>query len=105
LIFIISITFITFKTELERVNPNDFETLEWLFPESTMNFEKLTLAYKGFCAYSLSLPNFILLPANPNIGVLQINNNFYVFSSRNAAYAFANSFQKFVILNKFISFI
>ena len=60
-----------------------------------MNFEKLTLAYKGFCAYSLSLPSFILLPANPNIGVLQYNNNFYVFSSKSAAYAFASNIQRY----------
>ena len=82
------------KTENERVNPNDFPNLEWLFPESTMNFEKLALAYKGFCAYSLRLPNFLLLPANPNIGVLQYSNNFYVFSSKNAAYEFAKNIQK-----------
>ena len=59
-----------------------------------MNFEKLALAYKGFCAYSISNQNFILLPANPNIGVLQYNNNFYVFSSKSAAYAFANNIQQ-----------
>lgn len=83
-----------FKSNKEKVNPNDFDNLEWLFPESTMNFEKLTLAFKGFCAYSLSRKNFILLPSNTNNGVLQYNNNFYVFSSKKAAYEFAKNIQR-----------
>lgn len=77
----------------ERVNQNDFDSLEWLFPETTMNFEKLTLAFKGFCAYSLSQKHFILLPSNTNIGVLQYNNNFYVFSSKKVAYEFVKNIQ------------
>jgi hypothetical protein len=58
-----------------------------------MNFEKLTLAFKGFCAHSLSEKNFLLLPSNANIGVLQHNNNFYVFSSKKAATEFAKNIQ------------
>ena len=76
---------IIFKTQNQRVNIQDFDQLEWLFPESTINFEKLTLAFKGFCANALSLSNFLLLPANPNIGILHFNNNFYVFSSKKDA--------------------
>lgn len=77
----------------ERVNPNDLDAFEWLFPETTLNFEKLNLAFKGFCAYSLSQDNFILLPSNTNIGVLQYNNNFYVFSSEQAAHDFVENIQ------------
>ncbi|CAF0718384.1 unnamed protein product [Brachionus calyciflorus] len=79
------------ESEKEKINPNDFEDLEWLFPETTLNFEKLTLAFKGFCAHALSRNDFLLLPANPNIGVLQYNNNFYVFSSKKAATEFARN--------------
>ena len=82
------------KVESERVNTNDFDNLEWLFPDSTMNFEKLTLAFKGFCAYALSHKRYLLLPSNPSIGVLQYNNNFYVFSSKKAAHEFAKNIQK-----------
>lgn len=81
------------ESSKDRVNQNDFDNLEWLFPETTMNFEKLTLAFKGFCAYSLSKNRFILLPSNTNIGVLQYNNNFYVFSSKKAAYEFVKNIQ------------
>ncbi len=83
------------KVDNERVNPNDFENLEWLFPESTLHFEKLTLAFKGFCAHALSEKNMLMLPSNANIGVLQYNNNFYVFSSKHAAYDFARNIQPY----------
>lgn len=83
------------ETKNELVNSSDFDgQFEWLFPDSTTNFEKLNLAYRGFCAYSLSLPNFLIRPANPNIGVLHFNNNFYVFSSKEAAYLFARNMQQ-----------
>ena len=81
------------KVDGQRVKPDDFENLEWLFPATTMNFEKLTLAFKGFCAYALSQTDFLLLPSNTNIGVLQYNNNFYVFSTQKAAYEFARNIQ------------
>lgn len=29
-----------------RVNPKDFRELDWLFPETTKNFNKLPLQYK-----------------------------------------------------------
>ena len=90
------LTKITVKSDMERirerdnerVNQNELESFEWLFPETTLNFEKLNLAFKGFCANSLSQDNFLLLPSNTNVGVLQYSNNFYVFSSRKAAYEF-----------------
>ena len=77
------------EVENEKINPNDFNELDWLFPDSTLNFEKLNLAFKNFCAYALSNQDFLLLPANPSIGVLQYNNNFYAFSSKKAATEFA----------------
>ena len=83
------------KNDEDRVNPNDLEEFEWLFPETTLNFEKLSLAFKGFCANSLAQRNFILLPSNTNIGVLQYNNNFYVFSSQKAAYDFVSNIQEY----------
>ena len=75
------------------MNPNDFDTFEWLYPETTLNFEKLNLAFKGFCANSLANDNFLLLPSNTNIGVLQYNNNFYVFSSQKSAQEFVSNIQ------------
>jgi len=75
------------------VNPHELEAFEWLFPETTLNFEKLGLAFKGFCAHSLAQDNFLLLPSNTNIGVLQYNNNFYVFSSARAAHDFVANIQ------------
>lgn len=81
------------EVEKDKVNTNDFESLEWLFPETTMNFEKLQLAFKGFCAKALGESNFLLLPSNPNIGVLIYNNNYYVFSSKKSAYEFAKNIQ------------
>jgi hypothetical protein len=78
------------------VNYQDFKDFEWIFPETTLNFDKLELAYRGFCAYMLSQPNLLLIPANTHIGVLQYNNNFYAFSTKEAAYAFMKNIAKFV---------
>jgi hypothetical protein len=91
------------KAQNDRINPEDFKDFEWLFPETTMNFDKLSLAYRGFCAYSLSQPNLLLIPANTNIGVLQHNNNFYAFSTKDAAHAFMKNIGQFVRLSKGLS--
>jgi hypothetical protein len=61
-----------------------------------MNFDKLALAYRGFCAYSLSQPNLLLIPVNTNIGVLQYNNNFYGFSTKEAAHCFIKNIGQYV---------
>lgn len=93
------LTNITVKSDAERINERDserimqtdLETFEWLFPETTLNFEKLNLAFKGFCTNSLAQDNFLLLPSNTNVGVLQYNNNFYAFSSQESAHEFVSN--------------
>ncbi|KAB0392145.1 hypothetical protein E2I00_012413 [Balaenoptera physalus] len=47
----------------ERVNLADFRKLEWLFPETTANFDKLLIQYRGFCAYTFATTDGLLLPA------------------------------------------
>eukprot|EP00069_Balaena_mysticetus_P005205 bmy_17870T0 len=64
---------VTVKTDLcrmkehieERVNLADFRNLEWLFPETTANFDKLLIQYRGFCAYTFATTDGLLLPDNP----------------------------------------
>jgi hypothetical protein len=82
---------------------NSSDKLEWLFPDTTLNFDKLTLAFKGFCCHSLANDNFLLLPSNLNIGVLQYKTNFYSFSTSKAAELFIQDIQEFAYL--FISFL
>nr|XP_054969917.1 cilia- and flagella-associated protein 206 isoform X3 [Pan paniscus] len=49
----------------DRVNVADFRKLEWLFPETTANFDKLLIQYRGFCAYTFAATDGLLLPENP----------------------------------------
>ncbi|KAE8602640.1 hypothetical protein XENTR_v10014067 [Xenopus tropicalis] len=72
-----------------RVNPSDFPTQEWFFPEYTANFERLPFQYHGFCGFTVATKDGLLIPGNPDIGVLKHRERFYVFNSKQAATTFA----------------
>jgi hypothetical protein len=40
----------------------DFRKLEWLFPETIANFDKLLIQYRGFCGYTFATTDGLLLP-------------------------------------------
>ncbi|NXC09882.1 CF206 protein, partial [Orthonyx spaldingii] len=81
-----------------RVNVSDFNDQEWLFPETTDNFDQLLIQYHGFCAHSVGVKG-LTLPGNPAIGILKHKEKCYVFSSKEAAYIFAQDPDKFIQLN------
>ncbi|KAM6354927.1 cilia- and flagella-associated protein 206 [Podargus strigoides] len=81
-----------------RVNVSDFKNQEWLFPETTDNFDQLLIQYHGFCAHAIGVKGLIL-PGNPAIGILKHKERCYVFSSKEAAYIFAEDPDKFIQLN------
>ncbi|NXW69445.1 CF206 protein, partial [Hirundo rustica] len=81
-----------------RVNVSDLNNQEWLFPETTDNFDQLLIQYHGFCAHSIGVKG-ITLPGNPAIGILKHKEKYYVFSSKEAAYNFAQDPDKFIQLN------
>ncbi|NXF19537.1 CF206 protein, partial [Rhodinocichla rosea] len=81
-----------------RVNASDFTNQEWLFPETTDNFDQLLIQYHGFCAHSIGVKG-ITLPGNPAIGILKHKEKYYVFSSKDAACVFAEDPDKFIQLN------
>ncbi|NWZ67315.1 CF206 protein, partial [Acrocephalus arundinaceus] len=81
-----------------RVNVSDFKNQEWLFPETTDNFDQLLIQYHGCCAHSIGVKG-ITLPGNPAIGILKHKEKYYVFSSKEAAYTFAQDPDKFIQLN------
>ncbi|XP_053143263.1 cilia- and flagella-associated protein 206 isoform X2 [Hemicordylus capensis] len=95
---------ITVKSDEERlketadckVNPSDFKKEEWLFPETTANFNQLLIQYHGFCAYTFAVKDGLLLPGNPSIGVLKHKEKYYAFTSKEAAYAFAKNPEKYI---------
>ncbi|XP_015476250.1 cilia- and flagella-associated protein 206 isoform X2 [Parus major] len=86
------------ETMETRVNVSDFKNQEWLFPETTDNFDQLLIQYHGFCAYSIGV-KCITLPGNPAIGILKHKAKYYVFSSKETAYIFAQDPDKFIQLN------
>ncbi|NXE91591.1 CF206 protein, partial [Menura novaehollandiae] len=81
-----------------RVNVSDFKNQEWLFPETTDNFDQLLIQYHGFCAHAIGVKG-LTLPGNPAIGILKHKEKCYVFSSKEAAYIFAQDPDKFIQLN------
>ncbi|XP_072551234.1 cilia- and flagella-associated protein 206 [Salminus brasiliensis] len=94
------------KTDLERiaesgedrVDPAEMMSCEWFLPETTANFDKLPLQYRGVCGYTLINKNGLLLPGNPNIGVLKHKEKYYSFSSRQVAYEFASKADEYIEL-------
>ncbi|NWQ64832.1 CF206 protein, partial [Neopipo cinnamomea] len=81
-----------------RVNVSDFKNQEWLFPETTDNFDQLLIQYHSFCAHAIGVKG-LTLPGNPAIGILKHKAKYYVFSSKEAAYTFAQDPDKFIQLN------
>ncbi|NXC20100.1 CF206 protein, partial [Corythaeola cristata] len=59
---------VTVKTDEERiretmgtrVNVSDFKNQEWLFPETTDNFDELLIQYHGFCAHAIGVKGLTL---------------------------------------------
>ncbi|XP_010160107.1 PREDICTED: UPF0704 protein C6orf165 homolog, partial [Eurypyga helias] len=96
---------VTVKTDEERiketigtrVNVSDFKHHEWLFPETTRNFDQLLIQYHSFCAYAIGVKG-LTLPGNPAIGILKHKQRCYVFSSKEAAYIFAQDPDKYIQL-------
>ncbi|NXS44377.1 CF206 protein, partial [Balaeniceps rex] len=43
-----------------RVNVSDFKNQEWLFPETTGNFDQLLIQYHGFCAHAIGVKGLTL---------------------------------------------
>lgn len=84
----------------DRVRLTDFRKLEWLFPETTANFEKLLIQYRGFCGYTFATTDGLLLPGNPTIGILKYKEKYYTFNTRDAAYSFAENPEKYIGLIK-----
>ncbi|XP_051043469.1 cilia- and flagella-associated protein 206 isoform X2 [Phodopus roborovskii] len=84
----------------ERVHLPDFRKLEWLFPETTANFDKLLIQYRGFCGYTFAATDGLLLPGNPTIGILKYKEKYYTFNTRDAAYSFAENPEHYINLIK-----
>ncbi|KAJ8275035.1 hypothetical protein COCON_G00096600 [Conger conger] len=78
------------------VDPTQFENIEWLFPETTANFDKLALQFKGICGYTLVEKEGFLLPGNPYIGTLKHREKYYIFSSKEAACSFAAKPEEYI---------
>ena len=101
-------------------NKDDYRKQDWLFPDTTKNFNKLPLQYRvcwlqcspsfvirfistecvfrryvhvfqGYCGWALVKFDRLLLPANPEIGVLRYKEHCYAFSSKAAAEEFASN--------------
>ncbi|XP_075830739.1 cilia- and flagella-associated protein 206 isoform X2 [Microtus pennsylvanicus] len=84
----------------ERVHLPDFRKLDWLFPETTANFDKLVIQYRGFCGYTFASTDGLLLPGNPTIGILKYKEKYYTFNTRDAAHSFAENPEHYINLIK-----
>ena len=85
----------------------------WYYQETTKNFDKLPLMYKGrslkicfeqdnftfrsgFCAYHLALNDFSLIHGDSRIGIVQINDRYYAFSEAKDAILFCRKPSTFI---------
>ncbi|XP_015983704.1 cilia- and flagella-associated protein 206 isoform X2 [Rousettus aegyptiacus] len=84
----------------DRVHVVDFRKQEWLFPETTANFDKLLIQYRGFCPYTFATTDGLLLPGNPAIGILKHKEKYYTFNNRDAAYSFAENPENYIDIIK-----
>ncbi|XP_065882314.1 cilia- and flagella-associated protein 206-like isoform X2 [Dysidea avara] len=71
---------------------------EFIFPETTQNFDQISIEFKTFCCYCLGAHDRYLLPANTSLGVLHYKGRYFTFSSREAADAFAADPEKYITL-------
>ncbi|XP_065071282.1 cilia- and flagella-associated protein 206-like [Rhopilema esculentum] len=106
--FDVLLTNVTVKTDDERLNETSSEehriiparitnkAIDVLYPETTKNFQKLPIQYRGFCGWTIVEEDRLLVPANPDIGVLSFNDCYYAFSSADAAYDFASNPEEFI---------
>lgn len=101
-----------------RVDPDKHRKVEFLYPETTKDFDRLPLemrvsrplilcqqrrhcmspvcclsvhSMQGFCAFNFSVHDRFLLPGNPSIGVLHHRGRYYTFNSKEAADGFASN--------------
>lgn len=81
------------STSEHRINAKEINNpqIELLYHETTQNFDKLPIQYRGFCGWSLVVYDRLLIPSNPANGVLRYNDNYYSFCDKQAAYEFANA--------------
>ncbi|XP_051782421.1 cilia- and flagella-associated protein 206-like [Erpetoichthys calabaricus] len=86
------------ETSSDRIDPSEYKDHNWLFPETTHNFDSLPLQFGGICAYTLIEKNGLLLMGNPKIGILKHNDKYYSFSSKKAAKTFAENPDKYIWL-------
>ncbi|XP_064396896.1 cilia- and flagella-associated protein 206-like isoform X2 [Halichondria panicea] len=79
-----------------RVNPDKHRKAEFLFPETTKDFEQLPIEFRGYCGYMFTVNDRLLLPANPSIGLLHHRGKYYAFSCKEAADIFAENPDEFL---------
>eukprot|EP00794_Sanderia_malayensis_P005318 gene5318-5987_t len=86
------------SSEEHRINKSRItdKDIEVLFPDTTKNFDKLPIQFRGFCGWTIVTKDRLLIPANPDIGVFFYKDNYYAFSSAEAAYDFASRPEYFV---------
>ncbi|XP_073531782.1 cilia- and flagella-associated protein 206 isoform X2 [Phyllobates terribilis] len=80
------------------VNPVEFRSQEWYFPETTANYDRLPIQYHGFCGFTVATRDGLLLPGNPDIGILKHREGYYVFSSKEAASRFSRDPDYYITL-------
>lgn len=64
--------------------------------ESTPEFMQLPLEYQGFCSWTITKRQGLLLPGKPEMGVIRYMNRFFVFAHQVAITAFMNNPNVFI---------
>lgn len=100
---------VVIKTDQDRINEtsgvenrvsvgkDDYRGIEWLYPDTTKNFSRLPLQYRGYCGWTLATHDRLLIPGNADIGILHFKNHYYTFVSKEAALEFASDPDRYIL--------
>ena len=72
-----------------HVDPDKNKKLDFVFPDTLRDFDKLPLEFQGYCSYHLTVHDRLVIPSVPNIGVLHFKERYFGFLDSKAAEAFA----------------
>ncbi|ESO10267.1 hypothetical protein HELRODRAFT_91978 [Helobdella robusta] len=80
-----------FDMQLKRIHDiNKTDDVMILFPETTSNYWRLPLQFRGYCCWTLVNRDILLVPGNLNLGIIYYKKCCYAFTSNRAAVDFVS---------------
>ncbi|CAD5116297.1 DgyrCDS5203 [Dimorphilus gyrociliatus] len=75
----------------------EYSNIEVLLPDTTNNYSRLPIQYKGFCPVTLSDFDGYVQPGIPEMGLLKYKDRYYCFCSHKNAAKFAENPEQYIL--------